>query len=132
MNKDIISFKVTEYVGRAGVAYHRGDLEQAKKDTRTMLVLYRLRARGAVADYVRDTDELRSLKRGLKKVEQDGIIFPMGEKRVKTLEEKVKLQREWLVGYGESIVVILDYWQSIGATLADLCNLCNRDYPNDS
>ncbi len=93
-----------------------------------MLLLSRLRARGGVADYVRDTDELRSLKRGLKKVEQDGIIFPMGEKRVKTLEEKVKLQREWLVGYGESIVVILDYWQSIGATLADLCNLCNRDY----
>ena len=52
----------------------------------------------------------------------------MGEKRVKTLEEKVKLQRERLVGYGESIVVTLDFWQSIGATLADLCNLCNRDY----
>lgn len=29
MNKDIISFKETEYIGRAGVAYHRGDLEQA-------------------------------------------------------------------------------------------------------
>lgn len=128
MNKDIISFKETEYIGRAGVAYHRGDLERAKKDTRTMLVLYRLRAREAVTDLVLDTDALRSLKRALKKAEQAGIMFPMGEKRVKTLEEKVKLQRQRLVGYGESIVVTLDYWQSIGATLADLCNLCNRDY----
>ena len=47
---------------------------------------------------------------------------------MKTLEEKVKLQRERPVNYGESIVVTLDFWQSIGATLADLCNLCNRDY----
>ena len=81
MNKDIISFKETEYIGRAGVAYHRGDLEQAKKDTRTMLVLYRLRAREAVTDLVLDTDALRSLKRALKKAEQAGIMFPMGEKR---------------------------------------------------
>lgn len=50
MNKDIISFKETEYIRRAGVAYHRGDLEQAKKDTRTMLVLYRLLAREAIVD----------------------------------------------------------------------------------
>ena len=128
MNKDIISFKETEYIGRAGVAYHRGDLERAKKDTRTMLVLYRLRAREAVTDLVLDTDALRSLKRALKKAEQAGIMFPMGEKRVKTLEEKVKLQRERLVGYGESIVVTLDWWQGIGATLEDLCNLCNRDH----
>ena len=128
MNDNILSFKETEYIGRAGVAYHRGDLEQVKKDTRTMLALYRLRAREAVTDLVRDTDELRSLKRALKKAEQAGITFPMGEKRVKTLEEKVKLQRERLVNYGESIVVTLDFWQSIGATLADLCNLCNRDY----
>ena len=128
MNKDIISFKETEYIGRAGVAYHRGDLERAKKDTRTMLVLYRLRAREAVTDLVLDTDALRSLKRALKKAEQAGITFPLGEQRVKVMEEKVKLQRERLVGYGESIVVTLDWWQGIGATLEDLCNLCNRDH----
>ena len=45
MNKDIISFKATEYIGRAGVALNRGDLEKAKKDPRTGLVLYRLQAR---------------------------------------------------------------------------------------
>lgn len=128
MNKDIISFKETEYIGRAGVAYHRGDLEQAKKDTRTMLVLYRLQAREAITDLVRDTDELRTLKRALKKAEQAGITFPMGEQRAKVLAEKVKTLQAMLVDYGKSITVTLDYWQSIGATLADLCNLCNRDY----
>lgn len=128
MNKDIISFKATEYIGRAGVALHRGDLEKAKKDTRTVLVLYRLQARETVANLTHDTEELRSLKRALKKAEQAGITFPMGKQRVKTLEEKVKLQRAALVDYGQSITATLDFWQSIGATLADLCNLCNRDY----
>ena len=132
MNKDIVDYKTSEYAGKMGVAFCRGDLESAQKYIETLLVLYRLRAREAMTDYVRDTDELRSLKRALKKTEQAGITFPMGEQRVKAMEEKVKLQRERLVGYGESIVVTLDWWQSIGATLADLCNLCNRDYPNDS
>ncbi len=132
MNKDIVDYKTSEYAGKMGVAFCRGDLESAQKYTKTLLVLYRLRAREAMADYVQDTDELRALKRTLKKAGQAGIVFPLGEKRVETLEKKVKLQRERLVGYGESIVVTLDWWQSIGATLADLCNLCNRDYPNDS
>ena len=39
-----------------------------------------------------------------------------------------ELQRAALVDYGQSITATLDFWQSIGATLADLCNLCNRDY----
>ena len=128
MNKDIVDYKTSEYAGKMGVAFCRGDLESAQKYTKTLLVLYRLRAREAMADYVQDTDELRALKRTLKKAGQAGIVFPLGEKRVETLEKKVKLQRERLVGYGESIVVTLDWWQSIGATLADLCNLCNRDY----
>ena len=101
MNKDIISFKATEYIGRAGVALHRGDLEKARKDTRTVLVLYRLQARETVANLTHDTEELRSLKRALKKTEQAGITFPMGKQRVKTLEEKVKLQRAALVDYGQ-------------------------------
>ena len=128
MNKDLIDYKTSEYIGKMGVAFCRGDLESARKYAKTLLVLYRVRARDTVANLTQDTDELHSLKRTLKKAEQAGIMFPMGEKRVKTLEEKVKLQRERLVNYGESIVVTLDFWQSIGATLADLCNLCNRDH----
>lgn len=62
MNKDIISFKATEYIGRAGVALHRGDLEKARNDTRTVLVLYRLQARETVANLIHDTEELRSFK----------------------------------------------------------------------
>jgi len=28
---------------------------------------------------------------------------------------------------GEQLCQALDYWQTLGATLSDLCNLCNRD-----
>lgn len=128
MNKDIIDFKAFEYIGRMGAAFYSKNMEKARREARTLLVLYRLRAREAVANYVRDTGELHTLKRALKKAGQDGIVFPLGEKRVKTLEEKVKLRREQLVSCGERIIVALDWWQGLGATLADLCNLCNRDY----
>ncbi len=128
MNKDLIDYKTSEYIGKMGVAFCRGDLESARKYAKTLLVLYRVRARDTVANLTQDTDELHSLKRTLKKAEQAGITFPLGEQRVKVMEEKVKLQRERLVGYGESIVVTLDWWQGIGATLEDLCNLCNRDH----
>ena len=128
MNKDLIDYKTSEYIGKMGVAFCRGDLESARKYAKTLLVLYRVRARDTVANLTQDTDELHSLKRTLKKAGQAGIVFPLGEKRVETLEKKVKLQRERLVGYGESIVVTLDWWQGIGATLEDLCNLCNRDH----
>lgn len=128
MNKDLIDYKTSEYIGKMGVAFCRGDLESARKYAKTLLVLYRVRARDTVANLTQDTDELHSLKRTLKKAEQAGITFPLGEQRVKVMEEKVKLQRERLVGYGESIVVTLDWWQGIGATLEDLCNLCNRDW----
>ena len=128
MNKDLIDYKTSEYIGKMGVAFCRGDLESARKYAKTLLVLYRVRARDTVANLTQDTDELHSLKRTLKKAEQARITFPLGEQRVKVMEEKVKLQRERLVGYGESIVVTLDWWQGIGATLEDLCNLCNRDH----
>ena len=98
MNKDLIDYKTSEYIGKMGVAFCRGDLESARKYAKTLLVLYRVRARDTVANLTQDTDELHSLK------------------------------RERLVGYGESIVVTLDWWQGIGATLEDLCNLCNRDH----
>ena len=76
MNKDIVDYKTSEYAGKMGVAFCRGDLESAQKYTKTLLVLYRLRAREAMADYVQDTDELRALKRTLKKAGQAGIVFP--------------------------------------------------------
>ena len=128
MNKDIVDYKTSEYVGKMGVAFCRGDLENARKYAKTLLVLYRVRARDTVANLTQDTAELRAFKRSLKKAEQAGITFPMGKQRAKVLEEKVKTLRAMLVDYGKSITVTLDYWQSIGATLEDLCNLCNRGY----
>ena len=41
MNKDIVDYKTSEYAGKMGVAFCRGDLESAQKYTKTLLVLYR-------------------------------------------------------------------------------------------
>lgn len=39
MNKDIVDYKTSEYAGKMGVAFCRGDLESAQKYTKTLLVL---------------------------------------------------------------------------------------------
>ncbi len=128
MNRDVINYKTSEYIGRMGVAFHLGNQEKSRKEARTLLVLYRVQARDTVTQMVQNTAELRGLKRSLKKAEEAGIAFPMGEARIKTLEEKDKALQRMLVDLGQAITVTLDFWQSIGATLPDLCNLCNRDY----
>ncbi|MCI8914838.1 MAG: hypothetical protein HFF38_12135 [Lawsonibacter sp.] len=111
MNKDIVDYKTSEYVGKMGVAFCRGDLESARKYAKTLLVLYRVRARDTVANLTQDTAELRAFKRSLKKAEQAGVTFPMGEQRVKVMEEKVKTLRAMLVDYGKSITVTLvTFW----------------------
>lgn len=128
MNRDVVDYKTSEYIGRMGVALHLSKKEKSRKDARTLLVLYRVQARDTVTQLVQNTADLRALKRSLKKAEQAGIAFPMGEMRVKILEEKNQALRRMLVNLGQAITVTLDFWQSIGATLADMCNLCNRDY----
>lgn len=76
MNRDVINYKTSEYIGRMGVAFHLGNQEKSRKEARTLLVLYRVQARDTVTQMVQNTAELRGLKRSLKKAEEAGIAFP--------------------------------------------------------
>lgn len=63
----------------------------------------------------------------MKKAERDGIRFLLGEQQLSKLREEYRAAESRLAEIGKSICLMLDTWQSTGATLEDLCNLCNCD-----
>lgn len=127
MNKDVIDFKVFEYLGRAGTAAMRGGLPKARRDAATLLILYRLQSRAASQELAEKREEIRALYRSLRKAESAGISFPLGTQRLSKLREEYRAAEGELAEVGKSICLALDLWQSAGATLEDLCSLCNRD-----
>lgn len=127
MNKDVIDFKAYEYLGRSGAAAMQGRLPQAKRDATTLLVLYRLQSRAASQELTEKREEMRALYRSLRKAESAGISFPLGTQRLSKLREDYRVAEGKLAEVGKDICLALDFWQSTGATLEDLCSLCNRD-----
>lgn len=127
MNKDVIDFKAYEYLGRSGAAAMQGRLPQAKRDATTLLVLYRLQSRAASQELTEKREEMRALYRSLRKAESAGISFPLGTQRLSKLREDYRVAESRFAEIGQCIAIALDLWQSAGATLDDLCNLCNCD-----
>lgn len=127
MNKDLIEFKALEYLGKSGAATLLGNLEKAKRDTTTLLILYRLQSRAASQVLVEKRAAIRSLDRSIKKAESAGIAFPLGAQRLLKLREEYHTADDELAEVGKSICLALNLWQSVGATLEDLCNICNCD-----
>lgn len=127
MNQEAIGFKVFEYLGRAGAAAMRGSLPKARRDATTLLILYRLQSRAASQELTEKREEIRALYRSLRKAESAGISFPLGTQRLSKLLEEYRAAEGELAEVGKAICLALDFWQSAGATLEDLCSLCNRD-----
>ena len=127
MNQEAIGFKVFEYLGRAGAAAMRGSLPKARRDATTLLILYRLQSRAASQELTEKREEIRALYRSLRKAESAGISFPLGTQRLSKLLEEYRAAEGELAEVGKDICLALDFWQSAGATLEDLCSLCNRD-----
>lgn len=129
MLEPMIDFKLSEYAGRIGMAYYyQKDLEKAKRLELAALPLLRRKTRAIISRKQAILDELRAAKRGIKKMSLEGITFPLGEQRVKKLEQDLKAVRTELAAAGQATTNTLDCWQMFGATLYDLCNLCNRNY----
>lgn len=127
MNKEAIDFKVYEYIGRAGTASVQGNREELRRDMLSLLVLYRLRSRVASQELVEKWAAIRALDRSLKKAESAGITSPLGTQRLSKLREEYRVAESRFAEIGQCISIALDLWQSAGATLEDLCNLCNCD-----
>ena len=127
MNKEAIDFKVYEYLGRAGIASVQGNRGELRRDMLSLLVLYRLRSRDASQELAEKWAAIRALDRSMKKAESAGISFPLGTQRLSKLREDYRVAESRFAEIGQCIAIALDLWQSAGATLDDLCNLCNCD-----
>ena len=127
MNKEAIDFKVYEYLGRAGIASVQGNRGELRRDMLSLLVLYRLRSRDASQELAEKWAAIRALDRSMRKAESAGISFPLGTQRLSKLLEEYRAAEGKLAEVGKDICLALDFWQSTGATLDDLCNLCNCD-----
>ena len=127
MNKEAIDFKVYEYLGRAGIASVQGNRGELRRDMLSLLVLYRLRSRDASQELAEKWAAIRALERSMKKAESAGISFPLGTQRLSKLREDYRVAESRFAEIGQCIAIALDLWQSAGATLDDLCNLCNCD-----
>ena len=128
MDKTILECKVYEFLSRLSIALKKGDVEAERKYLRQIVITERLQARNAVQDLVTAIRGLGEAERSMEKAKAAGILFPLGEKQIELLKEQVSEARKTLVGYGNSLCIFLDIWQGRGASLQDLCNLCNRDY----
>ncbi len=128
MDNTLLECKVYEFLGRLSIALKKGDVGAERKYLRQIIVVERLQARHAVQDLVAAIQGLNQAERSMRKAKEAGILFPLGERQVESLKEQVSEVRKSLVAYGKNLCAFLDIWQQRGATLQDLCNLCNRDY----
>ena len=127
MNELIVSAKTTEFVNRYTIAEMLGNREKMRKYALAALVMLRQESRAAHAKAESLWSEFRATKRDMKKLEQKGVAFPLGEQRIKKLDADASAAQKLLVRVGSEIAVMLELWQQAGATFGDLCNLCNRD-----
>lgn len=92
------------------------------------LISARMLSRGSVEAYADRWDEACCLRRKQTLLRNQGITFPMLDKHIEYLNNVCKKLRSSLVTCGEMVIHLLNSWQECGATLAELCNLCNKNY----
>ncbi|MFR1802413.1 MAG: hypothetical protein ACLSWS_10255 [Faecalispora jeddahensis] len=127
MKEEVVIYKASEYVGKVGVSVHLGRREKARQQVKTLLVLYRLQSRYTSQRITNARGSLRSVVRGQKKLKSAGITIPLVDDRKKKLQKDLQAAESELALIGEQIFETLDLWESLGATMEDLCNLCNCD-----
>lgn len=127
MEEYIIHCKTTEYLNRYCVASHVGNQEKARKLALMTLVMLRQESRVAHMKSKSLWAEVRGMRRSMKKIKEADMKFPLGEMRVKKLERDAEAADKELAHVGEEMHMMLELWQTAGATFEDLCNLCNRD-----
>ena len=128
MDETFIDYKLYSYMARMSLAMKVGDKPRAKKAALLAVVLARMQARDAVNELVSAREDENAANRAVPKARKTGTTFLFGEQRLKQLAEVSEQKRKALIDAGGAICTLLDRWQSYGATLAELCNLCNKDH----
>jgi len=72
--------------------------------------------------------EYRTRERDIKKLQEKGITMPILDIKLKFEKGRREIYEGLSVSLGGLLMNSLDLWQQMGATLEELCNLCNREY----
>lgn len=128
MDQNVLECKMYSYLARMSHASKAGDKARRKKAAGLAVVTARMQARDAVNALVAAEAEEKAVGRAIVKAKENGISFPLGDQRLEQLEKVSAQKRKELVDTGSVLCMALDMWQSFGATLHDLANLCNRSY----
>lgn len=128
MDGTFVDYKLYSYMASMSLAERVGDGDRAKKAAGLAVILVRRQARDAIDTLVGTQAEERAVGRAVVKAREEGIVFPFADQRLKQLNAASAQSRKDLVEVGAAMCTLLDRWQSYGATLHDLANLCNRSY----
>lgn len=99
-----------------------------KREYLRLLMMLRFAIRDVLSLHNQTIDELRYYSRQKKLMESQGVHFLLVDAYIQEAMRKSELARELLAEFGEQAMVLLDLWQDAGASLEELCNLCNKPY----
>ncbi|MCI2106911.1 MAG: hypothetical protein LKK00_09395 [Intestinimonas sp.] len=128
MEELFVDCKLNSYLAGMALAEKAGDKERQRKAVQKMMMFTRMRDRCMVNGLVDALNKVRAAERVIQKSKEQGVTVPFLEKRLEAMKANVRQRRKDLIQAGEITCAVLDMWQELGATLKDLCSLCNRDY----
>lgn len=105
-----------------------GEREGNKLAWQTVIIETRMVVRQILVDYNAFHDERDRGQREKKRKEKQGIIDLSVETKLREMDELINQAREFLVIQGKIMDGALRLWQQAGATIEDLCKLCNLNY----
>lgn len=125
---NFLDSKISAYLNQVIEADKAGDKTSRLRSARMLMVLTRMEARTSINKMVEHRARLNAAKHSMAKANEQGIFFPTGVYQIMKMELRLDNLRELVASSGGMVCAALDIWQIAGATLRDLCNLCNRDY----
>ena len=113
---------------KAEISLKTASNDQIKRDYLQKVIIFRMIARELWYRLMESRSHLRAIQRDIEIMKRNGITFVLAEKLLEPKKEHEKIVENAVIRVGEMLMNLLDGWQSCGATLKDLCILCNRDY----
>lgn len=105
-----------------------GEQEGNKLAWQIVIIETRMVVRQILVDYNAFQDERDREQRKKKQKKQQGVIDFSVETKLREMDELINQAREFLVIQGKIMDGSLRLWQQAGATIEDLCKLCNLNY----
>lgn len=121
-NRKLFEFRKA-YLERAN-----GGQVDEKQFWQTVIIITRMMARETLKLYNNFNDERLKWLHVKNQMKQQGICVLFAEAKLYEAEQQLKKAKEDLITHGKVISSVLTLWQFAGATLEDLCKLCNLNY----